>query len=69
VARDEYAILRHDEIGLDVIGALLDRNEVRGERVLRNVAAGPAVTDHERRALARLPRFIAVCIHALYLKP
>ena len=48
VARDEHPVLRHDEIGLDEVGALLDRDEIRRQRVLRNIAARPAVTDHDR---------------------
>ena len=72
VARDEYPVLRHDEIGLDVIGALLDREEIRCQRVLRNIAAGTAVTDHERRVrgvFAGVRGFVVVRCHGRHDKP
>src|SRR5580704_16549325 len=48
VARDEYAVFRHDEIGLDVIGPVLHGDEVRRERVLRHITARAAMTYHYR---------------------
>jgi hypothetical protein len=48
VAADEDAVLRGDEIRLDEVGALLDRQPVRLERVLGPVATRAAVGDHDR---------------------
>src|SRR5947207_10491950 len=48
MARHQHAVFRHDEIGLDVVGALLDRNEIGGQRVLGQIAAGAAMSDDER---------------------
>ena len=53
VARHEHRVLRHDEIGLDEVGALLDRDEIRRQCVLGHIAARAAVTDHERRTWRR----------------
>jgi hypothetical protein len=47
VARDEDMILRRDQIWLDVIRSHRDRELVRGEGVLRAVAARSAVADHD----------------------
>jgi hypothetical protein len=62
MAGDQVTVLRGDEIGLDVVGALPDREGVGLERVFGQVAARAAVADHEgtrhrRRARAawRLP--------------
>lgn len=44
VARDEHAVFGHDEIGLDVVGTVLDGNEIRRERVLRHITARAAMS-------------------------
>src|SRR5690606_12683846 len=43
VARDQHAVSRHDEIGLDVIRTLLSGNEVGSKSMLWHVTAGAAV--------------------------
>src|SRR4029434_3915137 len=43
VAHHQRAVARDHEVGLDVIGALLYRDEVFWERVLGHIPAGPAV--------------------------
>ena len=48
VAGDQVAVLRRHEIGLDVVGAQLDRERVGLQRVLGQIAAGAAMTDDER---------------------
>jgi hypothetical protein len=48
VARDEDAVLRGDEVRLDVVRAHGDRELVRGQRVLGPIAARAAVPDHDR---------------------
>ncbi len=48
VPGDQDAVLRGDEVGLDVVGAQPDREPVRREGVLGPVAGGAAVADHER---------------------
>ena len=47
VARDEHAVLRDRQVGLDVVGAQARGEPVGGERVLRPVAGRAAVPDHE----------------------
>ena len=49
VPRDEHAVLGDHEVGLDVVGALLDGHPVGGQRVFGQVAAGAAVADDQRR--------------------
>ena len=51
---DEHAVLRDDEVGLDVVRALLHGELVGGQRVLRAVAGRAAMTDHERLVVAGL---------------
>ena len=48
VTRDQLPVLRGDEVGLDVVGAGLDGERVARQRVIGEVAGGPAVTDHQR---------------------
>ena len=48
VASHEHAVLRRDEVRLDVVGALRDRELVGGQGVLGAVAGGTAVTDQDR---------------------
>ena len=48
VPRDQDAVLRGHQIGLDEIGALLDRQLVARERVLRPVARRAAMADDDR---------------------
>jgi len=45
VPRDEHAVPSHDQIGLDVVGALLDRQPIGLDRVFRPLAAGSAMSD------------------------
>jgi hypothetical protein len=47
VAGDQVAVLGRDEIGLDVVGAELDRQGVALERVVGQIAGGAAVADDE----------------------
>jgi hypothetical protein len=49
---DQHAVLGGDEIGFDDIRPHLDSELVGLERVLREITAGAAMGDHERR-LAR----------------
>ena len=51
VPRDQDAVLRGHHVGLDEIGALLDRQLVARERVLRPVARRAAVGDDDRMPL------------------
>ena len=61
VARDEHAVARHDEVGLDHVGALRDRERVTFQRVFRQVAARAAMRDHQRlRAIERVPGHPAI---------
>ena len=48
VPRDQDAVLRGHQIGLDEIGPLLDRQLVARERVLRPVARRAAMADDDR---------------------
>src|SRR6185312_5186292 len=48
VASDQYTVAGAHEVGFDVIGALLDRDAVCGERVLRSISARTTVGDHDR---------------------
>ena len=52
VPRDQDAVLRGHHVGLDEIGALLDRQLVARERVLRPVARRAAVGDDDPDAAA-----------------
>jgi hypothetical protein len=45
VPRNEHAVASHDQIGLDVIGALLNRQPIGLDRVFRPLAAGSAVSN------------------------
>ena len=58
VPGDQDAILGDDQIRLDHVRALLDRQAVRLERVLRTVAAGAAVADDQRavRSIRNVPQ-------------
>ncbi len=47
VAGDESAVAGHDQVGLDEIGAVLDRLAVRGERMFRTQRACAAVAEDE----------------------
>ena len=49
VERDDHAVLRDVGVGLQVRAPLLDGDRERLERVLRRVAGGTAVGDHDRR--------------------
>jgi hypothetical protein len=49
VSRDQHAVLRRHEVGLDVVGPQGDPEPVGLQRVLRPVRAGAAVGDDERR--------------------
>lgn len=49
MAGDEDTVLGGDQVWLDVVGAHPDRQAVGLERVLRELAAGPAVGNHQRR--------------------
>ena len=54
--RDQVTVAGRDEIRLDVVGAHLDRERVRRERVLRPIARCAAMRDDERRlAVERAP--------------
>ena len=59
VPGDQHAVLGGDQVGLDVVGALSDRQPVGLEGVLRPVAAGAAVGDDDRPvgAVARFAGF------------
>ena len=47
VPRNQRAILRGDDVGLDHVGAHVDRQRIRLEGVLRPMAAGAAVRDDQ----------------------
>ena len=47
MARDEHAVGRADEVGLDEIGALLDGDHIGRERVLGEITARPAMGDED----------------------
>jgi hypothetical protein len=51
VTGDEHAVLCHDEIRLDVVGAILDRYKIRGKRVFRDITgrAAMAYNNHGTR--------------------
>jgi hypothetical protein len=49
MSRDEHAVLRHYEVGLDEVGALLDGKAIGRQRVFGPVGAGAAMADDERR--------------------
>ena len=51
VARDQHAVLGRHQVRLDVVRAQLDRQPVRLECVLGQVAARAPVADHERTRL------------------
>ena len=51
---DEHAVLGRHEVGLDEVGALLDRQFVGRQRVFWAVTARTAVSDHERTVLGAL---------------
>lgn len=53
MARDEHQILGNYKIGLDIIGALFDRELVCGKRVLGPLAACAAMSDDDRIALGK----------------
>ena len=55
VARDQVAVLRGHEVGLDVVGAEPDRERVALQRVVGQVAGSAAVPDDQRRLLAGAP--------------
>ena len=48
MAGDQVPVLGGDEVGLDVVGAHLDRQRVALERVVGQVAGRAAVADDER---------------------
>ena len=48
VARDQHAILRRYQIGLDEVGTHLGGQTIAGERVLRGDVRSATVTDDER---------------------
>ena len=50
VASDQHAILGGDQVGLDEVGAHVDRELVGGERVLGPVGGRAAVRDDQRLA-------------------
>jgi len=50
VAHDELPVGGRDDVGLDDVGPLLDRQLVGQDRVLGTVAAGPSVADDEVHA-------------------
>src|SRR5258708_5768473 len=45
VPRDEHAVPSHHQVGLYVVGALLDRQPIGLDRMLRPLAAGSAVSN------------------------
>jgi hypothetical protein len=45
VPRDEHAVAGHDQVGFDVIRALLDRQPIGFDGVFRSLAAGAAMSD------------------------
>ncbi len=47
MARDQHTVLGDDQIGLDEIGAHFDCQLVAFERVVGQVAGGPAMADHQ----------------------
>ena len=53
MAGDQLAVLGHHQIGLDVVGTQLNRLGIAFQRVLRQIAAGPAMRDDERARLRR----------------
>jgi hypothetical protein len=55
MARDQDAVLGGHEIRLDVVRAQLDGQPVARERVVGQVARGPAVADYQRTVLLRKP--------------
>ena len=56
VPRDEHVVLGRHQIGLDEIGALLDRQFIGGERMFGPQAAGAAMRDDDRGGERRLGR-------------
>ena len=48
MAREQHAVFRRDEIGLDEVGAHLDGQAIGLERVLGPMTAGAAVRDEDR---------------------
>jgi hypothetical protein len=54
VPRDQHPIAAHHQIRLEVVGAVLEGEKIRRQRVLGDVAARAAMTDDDRkRAHAR----------------
>ena len=49
MAGDQDAVPGDHQVGLDEVGALLDRQPVGGQRVLGTLAARAAVGDDDRR--------------------
>ena len=51
VPRDEHIVLGRDEVGLDEIGALLDREVIGRQRMLGTQPARAAMGDHDGRGV------------------
>jgi len=63
VARDQHAVFRDDDVGLDHIGAHRDRKCIGFERLFGDVARGAAVRNHDRGlALQGLERGRRRCV-------
>jgi len=52
VAGDDMAVTGHHQVRLDVVGALENGQSIGGQGVLRYIAAGAAMGDHQRGRLA-----------------
>ena len=52
VSGDDLAVAGHHQVRLDIVGALEHGQGIGGQGVLRQVAAGAAVGDHQRGRLA-----------------
>ena len=64
VPADEDAVLRGDEVGLDEVGALLDRQAVGLDRVLGPLPARAPVRDDDRLSPLPLPAAVMPAITA-----
>ena len=53
MATNQYAIERRDQIRLDKIGPLIERELVGGERMFWAITAGAAMRNHQRKRTQR----------------
>jgi hypothetical protein len=65
MARDQVAVLRDDEIGLDIVRTEFDAERVRLQRVFGQIAAAAAaVADDERAQRTAVSLAVAVSVVA-----